>query len=148
MYIDVRENRRGNYEWTIPRHWQHWAQNTEWSQTKQNSHNTDIEKMRNMHRAPQQKKTPNKQTNKTGGGSRCISFCILNCKPTFLTIVLLFSRAIAVLLFTYTLYICKHVLVLIVTEILCKTSNNKIIVELGNKKKKQKQKAKTKNMTP
>ena len=91
--------------------------------------------MRNMHRVPQKKK---QQTNKTRGGSRCISFCILNCKPTFLTIVLLFSSAIAVLLFTYTLYICKHVLVLIVADILCKSSNNKIIIELGNKKQKQK----------
>jgi len=25
MYINVRENRRGNQEWTIQRHWQHWV---------------------------------------------------------------------------------------------------------------------------
>ena len=27
--VNVRENRMGNNEWTIQRHWQHWAQDTE-----------------------------------------------------------------------------------------------------------------------
>ena len=71
MYINVRENRRGNYEWTIQRHWQHWAQNTEWSQTTQSSHNTDIEKMRNMHSTKKKKKKnkkKKKKKKKEGGG--------------------------------------------------------------------------------
>ena len=28
MKINVRENRRGNQEWKIQRHWQHWAHKT------------------------------------------------------------------------------------------------------------------------
>jgi hypothetical protein len=32
--IIVRENRRGNQEWTIQRHWQHWAQDREQRQIK------------------------------------------------------------------------------------------------------------------
>ena len=27
--INVRENRSGNQEWTIQRHWQHWIQKTQ-----------------------------------------------------------------------------------------------------------------------
>jgi len=26
VFINVRENRKGNKEWTIQRHWQHWEQ--------------------------------------------------------------------------------------------------------------------------
>ena len=33
-WINVRENQRGNQEWIIQRHWQHWAQDTEQKQTK------------------------------------------------------------------------------------------------------------------
>jgi len=29
-YINVRENRRSNQEWTIQRHWQHWAYKTQY----------------------------------------------------------------------------------------------------------------------
>jgi hypothetical protein len=28
MQINIRENRNGKEEWTIQRHWQHWASNT------------------------------------------------------------------------------------------------------------------------
>ena len=28
VYINVRENRRNNQEWTIQRNWHHWAHNT------------------------------------------------------------------------------------------------------------------------
>ena len=33
--INVRENRRGNQEWTIQRHWQHWVHKTQ-DEDKQN----------------------------------------------------------------------------------------------------------------
>ena len=29
VYINVRENLRGNQEWTIQRHWQHWVHKTQ-----------------------------------------------------------------------------------------------------------------------
>jgi len=32
--VNVRENRRGNHEWTIKRHKQHWAQKSERRQIK------------------------------------------------------------------------------------------------------------------
>jgi hypothetical protein len=37
-YISIRENRRSNHEWTIQRHWEHWAH--EDKQTKAKIHNT------------------------------------------------------------------------------------------------------------
>ena len=33
--INVRENRRGNQEWTIQRHWQHWVHKSQ-DEDKQN----------------------------------------------------------------------------------------------------------------
>ena len=33
--INIRENRRGNQEWTIQRHWQHWVHKTH-DEDKQN----------------------------------------------------------------------------------------------------------------
>jgi cyanate permease len=39
MEINVRENRRGNQEWTIQRHWQHWVHKTQ-VKDKQNKKNT------------------------------------------------------------------------------------------------------------
>ena len=37
VQIDVRKNRRGNQEWTIQRHWQHWAHKTQ----NEDKHNTE-----------------------------------------------------------------------------------------------------------
>ena len=39
----VRENRRGNQEWTIQRHWQHWAhkKQNEDTQNKTKTHKTN-----------------------------------------------------------------------------------------------------------
>jgi hypothetical protein len=41
--INVRETRRGNQDWRIQRHWQHWAHKTqdEDKQTNQKQNNTD-----------------------------------------------------------------------------------------------------------
>ena len=48
MYIHVRENRRGNQEWTIQRHRQQLAHNTQ-NEDKQNKNLTQkIKKMSNM----------------------------------------------------------------------------------------------------
>jgi hypothetical protein len=39
--INVKENRRGNQEWTIQRNWQHWVHTTQ-AEDKQNKiHNTE-----------------------------------------------------------------------------------------------------------
>ena len=47
-YINVRENRRGNQEWTIQRYWQHLgAQNTGQRQTK-HKNTTKHRKLRMM----------------------------------------------------------------------------------------------------
>jgi hypothetical protein len=48
--INVRENRRGNQEWTIQRHWQHWTHKTqnERIQSKQTpQHTRKVKKMNN-----------------------------------------------------------------------------------------------------
>ena len=37
--INVRETRRGNQVGTITRHWEHWTQDTERKQAKQNTEN-------------------------------------------------------------------------------------------------------------
>jgi hypothetical protein len=44
----VRENRRGNHEWTIQRHWQHWGQDTNQRQTKQLNTTQKIKNISNM----------------------------------------------------------------------------------------------------
>ena len=38
--VNARENRKGNRQWTIQRHRQHWEQDTERRQAKQ-KHNTE-----------------------------------------------------------------------------------------------------------
>jgi len=38
--VNVRENRKGNQQWTIQRHRQHWEQDTERRQPKE-KHNTE-----------------------------------------------------------------------------------------------------------
>jgi hypothetical protein len=39
--INVRENGRGNQEWTIQRHWQHWVHKTQDEDKQDKKHNTD-----------------------------------------------------------------------------------------------------------
>ena len=38
--INVRENRRGNQEWTIQNHWQHWIHKTQDEDKQNKKHNT------------------------------------------------------------------------------------------------------------
>jgi hypothetical protein len=42
LYINVRENGRGNQEWTIQRHWQHWThkKREKTNKTQKTQHNT------------------------------------------------------------------------------------------------------------
>jgi hypothetical protein len=39
--INLRENRRGNQEWTIQRHWQHWVHKTQ-EEVKKNRNKGEI----------------------------------------------------------------------------------------------------------
>ena len=39
--INVRENRRGNQEWTIQNHWQHYVHKTQDEDQHNKKHNTD-----------------------------------------------------------------------------------------------------------
>ena len=39
--INVRETRRGNQEWTIQRHWQHWVHKTQEEEKQNKIHNTE-----------------------------------------------------------------------------------------------------------
>ena len=49
IYLNIRENRRGNQEWTIQRHWQHWAHKTQEEDKQTQKHNTaqETKKMSN-----------------------------------------------------------------------------------------------------
>jgi len=51
---NIRENRRGNHEWTIQRHWQHWAQKTKINKTKTITHvlDTTMRKQTQIRRYP------------------------------------------------------------------------------------------------
>jgi hypothetical protein len=44
--INVRENQRGNQEWTIQRHWQHWAHKTQ-KEGKQSTKNRKLKRSSN-----------------------------------------------------------------------------------------------------
>ena len=65
--INARENRRGNKQWTIQRHWQHWV------------HKTQDKDKQNQSTAQKTKKMSN--TDPTGNEHRCSrrvnSFCLL-----------------------------------------------------------------------
>ena len=39
--INVRENQRGNKEWTIQRNWQHWVHKTQDEDKQNKKHNTE-----------------------------------------------------------------------------------------------------------
>jgi len=41
LHIHVRENRKGNKEWTIQRNWQHWELMTQDEDKQNKKHNTE-----------------------------------------------------------------------------------------------------------
>jgi len=41
LKINVKENRRGNQEWTIQRHWQHWIHKIHDEDKQNKKHNTE-----------------------------------------------------------------------------------------------------------
>ena len=51
VYINARENRRGNEEWTTQRHWQQWVHKTH-DEDKQRKNTTQKTKQHGLHKNP------------------------------------------------------------------------------------------------